>query len=60
MLIIGGRNDALIVQDELVPDATEMLGADNVKFQFLDAGHELPVTKSEQIVGRIWDFWQGE
>lgn len=60
VLIICGSKDALIVRDELVADATEVLGADNVKFEFFDAGHELPVTKGERIVNCIWDFWQSE
>lgn len=57
VLIIGGNKDALIVQEELIPDAEEVLGADNLRFEFLDAGHELPVTKGEQIVNCIWSFW---
>ena len=60
VLIIAGRTDALIVQEELVPDATKVLGDGNVKFEFVDAGHELPVTKSEQIIDCVWQFWQGE
>lgn len=58
VLIIGGKTDPLVIQDELVPDATEALGAHNVRFEFLDAGHELPVTKSAQIVDCVWNFWQ--
>lgn len=58
VLIICGSKDALIVQDELVPDATDVLGANNVEFEFFDAGHELPVTKGEQIVNSVWEFWQ--
>ena len=40
-------------------DATKVLDKDHVRFKWVDAGHELPVTKSEEIVGFIWDFWQG-
>ncbi len=58
VLIIGGKKDVLIVKDELVEDATEVLGAGNVRIEFVDAGHELPVTKSEEIVETIWEFWQ--
>lgn len=59
VLIIGGLKDVLIVKDELMEDATEVLGKDHVKFEWVDAGHELPVTKSEEIVEFIWDFSQG-
>lgn len=60
VLIIAGTTDAIIVREELVPDATETLGAENVKFEFFEAGHELPVTKSEEIVDCVFKFWQGE
>ena len=58
VLIIGGSKDSLIVKDELIDDATGVLGANNVKFEFLDAGHELPITKSREIVHYILDFWR--
>ena len=59
VLIIAGHKDVLVVEDELVEDATEVLGENNVRFEFVDAGHELPVTKSTEIVGFIWSFWEG-
>ena len=58
VLIIGGSKDSLIVKDELIDDATEVLGANNVEFEFLDAGHELPITKSREIIQNILNFWQ--
>lgn len=58
VLIIGGSKDGLIAKDELIDDATEVLGANNVEFEFLDAGHELPITKSLDIVHYILSFWQ--
>lgn len=58
VLIIGGKKDVLIIEDELVEDATEVLGVGNVKISFIDAGHELPITKSSEIVETIWDFWR--
>ena len=58
VLIIGGSNDSLIVKDELIDDATEVLGANNVEFEFMDAGHELPITQSREIVQYILNFWQ--
>lgn len=60
VLIIGGQKDVLIVKNELVEDATAVLGDGNVKVEFVDAGHELPVTKSEEIVKIIWGFWQSQ
>ena len=58
VLIIGGSEDVFIVKDELIEDATEVLGVNNVAFQFIDAGHDLPVTKSQEIVDCVLKFWQ--
>ena len=57
VLVILGDKDPIIVEDELVEDATEALGPDNVRFEVCDAGHELVVTDSENIIGMIWKFW---
>lgn len=56
VLIICGQNDPIIVKDELVEDATRVLG-DNVEFKIVDAGHELPITKSQDVVAHICKFW---
>lgn len=58
VLIIAGHKDEIIVEDELVEDATEILGKNNVRFEFVDAGHDLPVSKSKEIVGFITAFWE--
>ena len=58
VLICCGRTDKVVVKEELVPDAIDTLSADNVEFEFFDAGHELPVSKGAQIVDCIWEFWQ--
>lgn len=58
ILIICGNTDPVIVKEELVEDATEALRDHCVCFKFCDAGHELPIVRSEVIVGQIWDFWE--
>lgn len=58
MLIIAGHRDIVIIEDELVEDATEVLGEKNVRFEFVDAGHELPVSKSKEILAFISAFWE--
>ena len=58
VLIIAGHNDVLIVEDELVGDATDILGKNNVKFEFVDAGHDLAVPKSKEILKFISTFWE--
>ena len=58
MLIIAGHNDVIVNKDELVEDTTDVLGENNVRFEFVDAGHELPVSKSEEILEIISAFWE--
>lgn len=58
VLIICGNTDPIIVKEELVEDATEALGDHCVCFKFCDTGHELPIVRSEMIVGQIWEFWE--
>ena len=59
VLIICGKDDPIIIKEELLDDATEVLGENNIRFETCDAGHELPITRSEELVGYIWDFWDG-
>ena len=58
VLIIAGHKDVVIVEDELVEDATDILGENNVRFEFVDAGHELPVSKSKEMLELISIFWE--
>ena len=58
VLIILGDSDPVISCAELQEDAIEVLGIENVKFWILDAGHELPITKSEEIVRMMLDSWK--
>ncbi|KAJ5337790.1 hypothetical protein N7452_004518 [Penicillium brevicompactum] len=53
--ILCGNKDAIIVKDELVPDATAALG-DNAVFKFYEAGHEFPSTKYEEVASYIFEL----
>lgn len=58
VLIVCGGQDAIIVKDELMEDATRVLMG-NVDFRVVDAGHEFPITRAGEVVGYITDFWSG-
>lgn len=58
VLILAGEHDSIIIKDELVEDATAALGAEHVKFEFFDAGHEFPSTKPEEVAAKLWSFWR--
>lgn len=57
VLIVCGATDPIIIRRELEEDATEVLGG-NVEFVVLDAGHEVPVTKGDQVAEAVLDFWR--
>ncbi|KAL9119083.1 MAG: hypothetical protein Q9187_004364 [Circinaria calcarea] len=60
VLIVCGRSDPIINVEELMEDAKETLGPENVRFEVCDAGHDLPITKSQEIVSHIWKFWESK
>ena len=56
VLIICGDKDYVVKKDEVFQDAGQVLGGDKVEFRSCDAGHELPMTRSTEILGMIQDF----
>jgi len=56
VLIIGGDNDAIILKDELQEDAAEALEG-NAEFRFINAGHEVPISKGDEVAQYILQFW---
>lgn len=56
VLIITGTYDVIIKKDEIVQDATAALEG-NVEFKFVDAGHDAPIAKSQDVVRAISEFW---
>lgn len=55
VLIMCGNNDAVIIKDEVVPDATAALKG-HASFRFFDAGHEFPSTKYEEVAQYVMEF----
>ena len=56
VLIICGARDSIIRMNELQTDATAAL-EENLKFKSIDAGHDLPIVRSEDVVTEIAQFW---
>jgi pimeloyl-ACP methyl ester carboxylesterase len=59
VLVIAGRKDEAIVEGEIFEDAKRAFEG-NVVFKSVDAGHEFPITRSEEVVGIVWEFWSGD
>ncbi|KAL2269033.1 hypothetical protein VTJ83DRAFT_3879 [Remersonia thermophila] len=63
ILVILGESDPVVLKEELIHDATAVLGEDGFEAVVLDAGHELVMTKAEDIARVVSAFWkrtQGE
>jgi pimeloyl-ACP methyl ester carboxylesterase len=59
MLIVLGTKDSVIIRDELVEDATGILGREAVDIVELDAGHEVVFTHAEEVAEAAVSFWKG-
>lgn len=56
--MVLGENDPVIVRDEAVHDAREVLGPDGVAFTVLPAGgHEIPMSRSVEVAEALVAFW---
>lgn len=56
-LIVVGFSDSVIVHDELKEDAFGAIGEEKIEWRVIDAGHEFPITKSEEVVAEISAAW---
>lgn len=60
VLLVLGKRDSVIVKDELVEDATALLGVDGVEVVEIDAGHELAFTHGDEVADAAVSFWSGD
>ncbi|KAH0360834.1 alpha/beta-hydrolase, partial [Aureobasidium melanogenum] len=56
VLLLLGKDDTVVIADEMSEDAKEVLG-DAVDIRVMDGGHELPVTDADVVAQTILDFW---
>lgn len=57
VLIILGAVDPVVLVDEVSRDAKAVFGDGNVEVAVLEAGHEVPITKSAEAAEVMWKFW---
>lgn len=57
VLMLLGKDDGVIVADEVSVDAAEALGKANVRIEVLAGGHDLPIADVEGCARVIGDFW---
>ncbi|KAI0176479.1 alpha/beta-hydrolase [Hypoxylon sp. FL1284] len=58
ILMVIGEDDPIVVKDETIEDATQVLGHDGVEIVVLPQGHELPITNSIGVADAMEDFWR--
>ena len=57
ILFVLGREDKIIIEEEIREDACRVLGEANLEFVTLDAGHDLPLSHPDDVVGAVAEFW---
>jgi pimeloyl-ACP methyl ester carboxylesterase len=60
ILMVLGASDPVIVKEELIHDATAVLGEDGFEAVVLDAGHEIVMTKADEVANVMFNFWRRE
>lgn len=59
--VVLGETDPIIVKDEIVQDASDCLGSENVEFEIVQgAGHEIAIERADNIfrvVGKALEKW---
>ncbi|KAK5126751.1 hypothetical protein LTR85_009685 [Meristemomyces frigidus] len=58
VLILLGKQDTVIVADEVDDDARKAMGDDNVEVVKLEGGHDLPIVHAQGCVDAIAAFWK--
>ncbi|KAM7205366.1 alpha/beta-hydrolase [Rhypophila sp. PSN 637] len=57
VLMVLGATDPVIVKEELIHDATAVLGEDGFEAVLLDCGHEIVMTKGKEVAHLAAGFW---
>jgi pimeloyl-ACP methyl ester carboxylesterase len=58
ILFVLGATDPVIVKEELIHDATAVLGEDGFEAVVLDCGHELVMSKGSEVADVVAGFWR--
>lgn len=58
VLILLGKEDKVIVAEEISEDAKEVLGPANLKIEVLDGCHDVPIAEVQKCAKAIGDFLQ--
>ncbi|KAK0737557.1 Alpha/Beta hydrolase protein [Apiosordaria backusii] len=57
ILLVLGATDTVVMKEELIHDATAVLGEDGFEAVVLNSGHELVMTNATEVANTIASFW---
>ncbi|KAK3367073.1 alpha/beta-hydrolase [Lasiosphaeria ovina] len=57
-LLVLGSTDSVIIKEELIHDATAVLGEDGFETVILECGHEIVMTRGDEIAALAANFWR--
>merc|ERR1712070_203620 len=60
VLILLGKEDTVIIADEVEEDASNAMGRENVEVVRLEGGHDVPIVAAKECGEAIATFWKRE
>lgn len=57
-LLVLGKRDPIITEDEIVPDMHGCLGKHNLTVRVVDAGHDVPISNPKDVAQFIRELWK--
>ncbi|KAL1845499.1 hypothetical protein VTK73DRAFT_549 [Phialemonium thermophilum] len=58
VLLVLGASDPVVVREELIQDATKVLGSEAFEVAVFDSGHEVAIVKGREVADAAVQFWQ--
>ena len=58
ILFITATYDPIIISKDLMEDAEELLGSENIEWVVIDGFHNIPTATPDQIVREICGHWE--
>ena len=56
-ILVLGETDPIVVREEVDHDAREAMGCEHVCSLVLQCGHDVPVSRADELADRLWQTW---
>jgi len=57
VILLLGKTDSIILEDEVGPDVRACIGHDLVHTIVINAGHDVAISRATEVVDELWTFW---